>query len=162
MNYTVKAAALATGVSESRLRTWERRYGIPRPERAATGRRLYDDDDLSLIRRMAALVDAGMSAHEAAEAALSGATPPETTSLPEEHRLVIALAEAAEAFDEAAFLKSLREGVEELGWANAIDDIVFPSLKRVGQYWETAVFPPANISSTSTCTARCRMASSSR
>jgi MerR family transcriptional regulator, light-induced transcriptional regulator len=59
VNYTVKAAARATGMSESRLRTWERRYGIPSPGRSATGRRRYNDDDLALIRRMAALVHVG-------------------------------------------------------------------------------------------------------
>ncbi|MBM3140053.1 MAG: MerR family transcriptional regulator, partial [Chloroflexi bacterium] len=69
MRYTVKAAARATGVSESRLRTWERRYGIPKPARSETGRRLYDDGDLRVIRRMAALVGAGLPAAQAAEAA---------------------------------------------------------------------------------------------
>jgi DNA-binding transcriptional MerR regulator len=143
VNYTVKAAARATGISESRLRTWERRYGIPRPGRAPTGRRLYDDEDLALIRRMAALVDAGVSAHEAAEAALSGsasapAVPPEA-----EHPMVQALADAAERFDEAALVDALRSSVGDLGWGPAFDQVVFPGLKRVGLYWETAVFPPA-------------------
>ncbi|MCA9849313.1 MAG: MerR family transcriptional regulator, partial [Dehalococcoidia bacterium] len=34
MRYTVRAAARATGVTEGRLRTWERRYGIPKPGRS--------------------------------------------------------------------------------------------------------------------------------
>ena len=67
MRYTVRAAARATGVTEGRLRTWERRYGIPKPGRSDTGRRLYDDDDLAMIRRMVALTDAGLSAAEAIE-----------------------------------------------------------------------------------------------
>lgn len=144
MNYTVKAAARATGVSESRLRTWERRYGIPSPGRAPTGRRLYDEDDLAVIRRMAALVDAGVSAREAAEAALSGGEPEAPSAAQEEHPLAGALAAAAEAFDEDALLRALRESVKELGWARAFDEVIFPGLKRVGMYWETAVFPPAN------------------
>ena len=144
MNYTVKAAARATGVSESRLRTWERRYGIPRPERAPTGRRLYDDDDLAVIRRMAALVDAGVSAHEAAEAALSGTESPPPNTEETEHPLALALADAAERFDEASLQEALRSAVSDLGWADAMDRVIFPGLKRVGLYWETAVFPPAN------------------
>ena len=71
MNYTVLAASKATGINSSRLRTWERRYGIPRPNRSNTGRRLYDEDDLLLIRRMMALVNAGLPASEAAKSALS-------------------------------------------------------------------------------------------
>ncbi|MDA0302289.1 MAG: MerR family transcriptional regulator, partial [Chloroflexi bacterium] len=68
MEYTVRAAALATGVSEDRLRTWERRYGVPEPPRTKTGRRLYGEGDLAVIRRMAALVDSGLSAASAAAA----------------------------------------------------------------------------------------------
>jgi MerR family transcriptional regulator, light-induced transcriptional regulator len=145
MRYTVKAAARATGIAESRLRTWERRYGIPSPGRSATGRRLYDEDDIVVIRRMASLVNAGMSAAEAAEAARAGSGP-ETAAEPAvvEHRLAGALAAAAEVYDETAFLDAMREGVSELGWASALDGIVFPALKRVGLYWETAVIPPAN------------------
>lgn len=143
MRYTVKAAARATGISESRLRTWERRYGIPSPNRAPTGRRLYDEDDLVVIRRMASLTDAGMSAAQAAEAARSGGEAPEEQPRVE-HPLVAVLAAAAEQFDEAAFVAGLREGVEELGWASALGAVVFPGLKRVGIYWETAVIPPAN------------------
>ncbi len=144
MNYTVKAAARATGISESRLRTWERRYGIPSPNRGPSGRRLYDDDDLAVIRRMAALVDAGVSAHEAAEAALSGTSAAQPPASEAEHPIAVALADAAEHFDEAALLDALRTGVRELGWAEAFDRVIFPGLKRVGLYWETAVFPPAN------------------
>ncbi len=144
MNYTVKAASRATGVSESRLRTWERRYGIPSPDRSPSGRRLYSDEDLTVIRRMAELVDAGVSAHEAAEAALSGGGPVVASPSAALHPAVSAIAEAAERFDEAVLLAALRQSVEELGWAAALDSVIFPGLKHVGLYWETAVFPPAN------------------
>ena len=71
MRYSVGAAARATGVAESRLRTWERRYGIPSPGRSDSGRRLYDDADIEVIRQMASLVDRGIPAALAAEAARS-------------------------------------------------------------------------------------------
>ncbi len=144
MNYTVKAAARATGVSESRLRTWERRYGIPKPARAASGRRLYDDDDLAVIRRMASLVGAGVSAAEAAEAARFGAA--ETPPLSEkrtEHPLIAALVAAAESFDEAALLAALKSCTDAWGWAQALDEVVFPALKQIGRSWEEAAIPPA-------------------
>ena len=82
VNYTVKAAARATGISESRLRTWERRYGVPTPGRSATGRRRYDDDDLAVIRQMAALVEGGLSAADAAEAVRSGQQVPGASAAP--------------------------------------------------------------------------------
>jgi DNA-binding transcriptional MerR regulator len=144
VNFTVKAAARATGVSESRLRTWERRYGIPRPGRSLTGRRLYNDEDLLVIRRMAALVDAGMSAAEAAEAARMAVEPPSLLQPVREHELVAAIATAAERYDEAAMLDALHRAVGELGWGGALSEVIFPGLRRVGLYWETALFPPAN------------------
>lgn len=79
MSYSVRAAALATGVSGDRLRTWERRYGVPAPVRATNGRRLYDDGDLAVIRRMAMLVESGWSAVSAAAAVR------EETALPAPH-----------------------------------------------------------------------------
>jgi DNA-binding transcriptional MerR regulator len=142
MNYTVKAAARATGISESRLRTWERRYGIPRPGRAPSGRRLYDDNDLSLIRRMAALLDAGMSAAEAAEAALSAGAAPTAAARPE-HELVSVIARGAETYDEALIVGAIGTAAADLGWADALDQVLFPALRRVGVYWQTAVFAPA-------------------
>jgi DNA-binding transcriptional MerR regulator len=143
VNYTVKAAARATGISESRLRTWERRYGIPHPGRAPSGRRLYNEEDLTLIRRMAALVEAGMSAAQAAEAARSpDSTPAEPA--PAQHDLVAVIVDAGEHYDESSLVDALRKATTELGWAGALGDVIFPALKRVGIYWETAVIPPAS------------------
>lgn len=145
MRYTVKAAALATGISESRLRTWERRYGIPSPDRSDTGRRLYDDDDLALIRRMTAFVDAGLSAADAADAARSGEEMEPPAPLTHDEPVQVAeFAAAAERFDESRLLRALRSGIDQFGWQKAFDVVIFPALKRVGIYWETALFPPAN------------------
>jgi DNA-binding transcriptional MerR regulator/methylmalonyl-CoA mutase cobalamin-binding subunit len=143
MNYTVKAAARATGVSESRLRTWERRYGIPNPGRAATGRRLYSEEDLEVVRRMATLVEAGMSAAQAAEAAKSGVVEELVPERPE-HELAAVIARAAESYDEASAVKAIRSAVNELGWDGALVEVIFPALNRVGLYWQTAALAPAS------------------
>ena len=57
--YTIKEAALRTGISVPALRAWERRYGVVAPTRTAAGYRLYDDRALERLRTMRALVDAG-------------------------------------------------------------------------------------------------------
>jgi DNA-binding transcriptional MerR regulator/methylmalonyl-CoA mutase cobalamin-binding subunit len=144
VNYTVKAAARATGVSESRLRTWERRYDIPKPGRSPTSRRLYNEDDLRGIRKMAALIGAGLSAADAAEAVRSGeqtldvGAPQET-----EHPLVKVLISATDTFDEETFVGALSQGVGELGWAGGLDQLVFPAMRKIGSQWEEAAVPPA-------------------
>src|SRR5947209_5023206 len=113
MQYTVKAAARATGVAENTLRTWERRYGVPRPERAASGRRLYDEIDVALVRRMAAFIEAGLPAAEAAQAAVAStpapAPPDSQREPPRRHALVPTFLSAAEAFHEARAARALQE-----------------------------------------------------
>src|SRR3954447_19186638 len=73
--YTIKQAARLTGVSESSLRAWERRYGVIAPRRSETGYRLYDSESLAAVSRMRRLVEAGWTASEAARAVRSGDVP---------------------------------------------------------------------------------------
>ena len=63
--------ARRVGLSEHVLRAWERRYGLLQPERSPGGYRLYSTADERRIRRMQAHLAAGLSAAEAARAALS-------------------------------------------------------------------------------------------
>lgn len=151
MNYTVRAAARATGVSEGRLRTWERRYGIPKPARSGTGRRLYDDDDLAMIRRLAALTEAGVSAAEAAEAVLAEAQAgvivaevPASAPTPPLDPAVEALVVAARTFDEAAVSSLLAEATRQYGWPTIFDRVIFPALRRTGDAWERGELLPVH------------------
>lgn len=152
MRYTVRAAAIATGVAEDRLRTWERRYGIPKPARSETGRRLYDDDDLALVRRMLALTDAGASAASAAEAVLAeaaaGVVPTEgvpealDVSPPLPHPLVLELLDATRHLAETEVEAAISRAVAIFGWADVFDEVLFPALRRVGEEWERGNLPP--------------------
>lgn len=38
-----------TGIPAAGLRNWEQRYGVPRPERSASGQRLYRESDCALL-----------------------------------------------------------------------------------------------------------------
>lgn len=49
---TIGAVARLTGIPAATIRAWERRYGIPRPSRTASGRRLYRAADLALLRQL--------------------------------------------------------------------------------------------------------------
>ncbi len=71
--YTIKQAALRSGVTVPVLRAWERRYRIVVPERTGSGYRLYDEDSIERVRAMRALVDQGWSP-SAAAASLREAT----------------------------------------------------------------------------------------
>jgi DNA-binding transcriptional MerR regulator len=57
--YTTGAASRQTGVSQDKLRVWERRYGAVEPIRTESGRRLYRQSDISRLKLMKLLVDEG-------------------------------------------------------------------------------------------------------
>lgn len=144
MKFSVRAAARATGVPESVLRTWERRYGIPRPARSATGRRLYQESDLAVIRRMAALIAAGFPASSAAEAARTEDVfgEPAAQSSPA-HPLAEAFAAAAADFDEGRALAAIG-GATEAGWDDAFETVLFPGLRLVGERWAEGTISSSN------------------
>lgn len=144
MKYSVKAAAIATGVSESRLRTWERRYGVPRPGRSGSGRRQYDEDDLATIRRMAALVNAGVPASEAAEAVKNEAPVASAPIKRVDHPLALELVDFFRAYDEAGAQDTIRRAVAELGWEEATDRVLLAALHQIGRAWQEERIITAN------------------
>ncbi|MGC9334989.1 MAG: MerR family transcriptional regulator [Anaerolineae bacterium] len=48
--YNLKAVVQQTGLKPDTLRAWERRYGMPTPERSKGGHRLYSRRDIEIIR----------------------------------------------------------------------------------------------------------------
>jgi methanogenic corrinoid protein MtbC1 len=146
VNYSVRAATLATGVAESRLRTWERRYGIPNPGRSENGRRQYSEADIQVIRRMAALVEAGVPAAEAANVARldsgeqAGASPVE----PPIHPLVAEMVGAAQRYDEEALVRAIQESHPDNDWGFAFDRVLFPAMRSLGEGWSDEVLVSAN------------------
>lgn len=135
MEYNVHAAGRATGISPWRIRTWERRYGVPAPRRDAGGRRTYTEADLVVLRRMAALVDQGLSASHAADAIRNEEDgPSDIVATPIDVRVGLLL-DAAASFDEHECVAVLTSAVET-GWGAALEAVVMPSLREVGLRWE--------------------------
>ncbi|HJO03635.1 MAG TPA: MerR family transcriptional regulator [Acidobacteriota bacterium] len=140
MNYSIKAAAMATGVNESRLRTWERRYGIPRPDRSAKGQRQFDDGDLMVIRRMSVLINSGVRASDAAEVVLAEgpAEGPEPSTPKRAHPLVDLLVQKALDLDAGWVARIVHDSIFSTGWAPTMERVVFPALSRLTRYWGEA------------------------
>ncbi len=63
--YNLKAVVQKTGVAEHTLRSWERRYGLPSPQRAPSGRRLYSQRDVETVRWLLARQAEGMTVGQA-------------------------------------------------------------------------------------------------
>ena len=139
--YRIAAVADLTGVPEPTLRAWERRYGIPTPERTASGYRLYGEAEIGIVREMRRLCAQGMAAAEAAkllrEAARDHSAPPASPepALGPLEASVKAMLEAVERFDDAALAHEIRRAAF-LGTATELlDRVVTPVLTAVGDRW---------------------------
>jgi len=69
---TISAVSARTGVSVPVLRSWEERYGFPRPERLPGGHRRYSEGDVERILRIQQERADGRSLRAAIEAAVAG------------------------------------------------------------------------------------------
>ena len=65
--YNLKAVLRDTGLTADVLRAWERRYGLPQPQRTAGGQRLYSQQDISLLKWLRARQAEGLSISRAVE-----------------------------------------------------------------------------------------------
>ena len=131
------------GVSDHVLRAWENRYGLLQPVRSPGGFRLYSEADERRIRRMQAYLADGLSAAEAARAALSGdaSTPPGRPAGPPlaasaGDGLSAALRQALDAFDEPAAQAVLDRLLADLSVPAVLRDVVLPYLADLGERWQ--------------------------
>lgn len=65
--FNLKAVVQETGLKPDTLRAWERRYGLPVPQRTDSGHRLYSQKDIQLLKWLIARQDEGMSISRAVE-----------------------------------------------------------------------------------------------
>lgn len=66
-----------TDIPVATLRTWESRYGVPRPTRLAGGHRRFVDSDVDLVREISRLRSTGLSMSAAVAAAATAGEMPE-------------------------------------------------------------------------------------
>jgi DNA-binding transcriptional MerR regulator len=59
--YNLKVVVQETGVKPDTLRVWERRYGLPEPDRTPGGHRLYSERDIAIIKWLTDRKAEGMS-----------------------------------------------------------------------------------------------------
>lgn len=65
--YNMKVVAQETGIKPDTLRAWERRYGLPDPDRTSGGHRLYSQRDIEIIKWLMARQEEGLSISRAVE-----------------------------------------------------------------------------------------------
>lgn len=65
--YNLKVVIRETGLKADTLRAWERRYGLPNPQRTAGGHRLYSQYDIEMIKWLMARQNEGLRINRAVQ-----------------------------------------------------------------------------------------------
>lgn len=65
--YNLKAVVMETGLKPPTIRAWERRYGLPQPQRTEGGHRQYSERDIETLKWLMARQAEGMSISHATE-----------------------------------------------------------------------------------------------
>ena len=151
--YTISQASQRTGIAIATIRMWERRYGVVSPMRTAAGYRLYDDDAVDRLTAMQYLVERqGWRPSQAGERVRS-ATPDELDELSRAGRsrdiaspargrplvdAVDAIVDAARRLDMRSLDQTLDEAFAAQRFESAMDDVVFPALRGIGDAWSSS------------------------
>jgi methanogenic corrinoid protein MtbC1 len=152
--YTIRQAAARTRLNVPTIRAWERRYGVVRPARTAAGYRLYDEAAIARLDAMRRLVDdEGWRPSQASQevlaagddlAALGAMGRPQVADAPADLNGGDPVAQSIDAFLEATTELDVPaiEDILDATFANqrferAMDDVVFPALRGVGERWST-------------------------
>jgi methanogenic corrinoid protein MtbC1 len=154
--YTIKQAAARSGLTVPTVRVWERRYGVVHPERTPTGYRLYDDAAIARLIAMRHLVEVqGIRPSQAADQVLaagadiaglvqaaraaSGPVPPggapATPPADRAREAVEGFVAAARLLDVSAMERVLDEAFAAERFEGAVDHVVFPALRSIGEGW---------------------------
>ena len=136
---TVSAASQLLGVPAPTIRSWERRYGIARPDRTLGAHRRYDVRALAELRDFRDAVAAGRRPKEAAEFVKKRAA-----QRAENPMFVERILSAGQNFDPDRIRNTLDSATEQLGLFRAIDLVVLPALREVGALWESGRCDVAN------------------
>lgn len=148
---TIGALSRATRIPAETLRTWERRYGSPKPARKASGHRLYPVEWVEQLRRVARLLERGHRPSEIvalstrrldtllalSETARVSAVPARAAG-PEDHgldRSIRRMVEATRAFERETLMGELRANWIRLGPLRFLEACAGPLMAQVGLGW---------------------------
>ncbi len=147
--YNLKVVLQETGIKADTLRAWERRYGLPEPDRTGGGHRLYSEYDIEAIKWLLARQAEGLSISRAVtlwrslegegknpldELAYSGAAPVAVggENLAELRKSWL---QACQAFDEKTAERVLSQSFALHPAETVVVEVLQKGLSEIGQGW---------------------------
>ena len=152
--YNIKAVVQRTGVPADTVRAWERRYGVPHPQRTAGGQRAYSERDISVIVWLRERTEEGMTISQAvsllsavgeesvtAPAAPLAAAPLVPVGPRSPDAVMRDLLKAFLLYDQTAADTLVGEAFVLFGVEAVFLQIIRPALVEVGEMWHRAEIP---------------------
>jgi MerR family transcriptional regulator, light-induced transcriptional regulator len=140
--YEIHEVAVLTGLQPARLRAWERRYEVVRPQRLANGYRRYTADQVALLGAFARLIEAGERighlAITAPDEVLARARDRDRHPAPDS-----AFIDAIQALDRERLEGIVAQQLALRGLRGFAEAIVLPLAETIGELWALGVMPIA-------------------
>src|SRR5688500_665493 len=144
--FTIKDIENLSGIKAHTLKIWEQRYDLFLPERKNNHLRIYNNDELKQLLRIAFLYHNGWKISKIV------CLPP--AQIAEDMRkceinsktyktFIIQLIEAAIDFNETSFVEILNRLIAKIGFEKCITDVCYPYLSRIGMLGVTNNIIPA-------------------
>jgi DNA-binding transcriptional MerR regulator/methylmalonyl-CoA mutase cobalamin-binding subunit len=142
---SIGALSRATGIPVETIRTWERRYGFPVPERKPSGHRVYPLAAVSRLRRISEVLSRG---HRAAEVVAAredelarlletSRQPPSAQAAPiASHASIPDLIQLVRRLDAPSLTRALLNDWARLEHLEFLESRVAPLIRAVGSGWE--------------------------
>ncbi|AIZ63470.1 hypothetical protein PK28_06785 [Hymenobacter sp. DG25B] len=135
-----------SGIKAHTIRMWEQRYGILQPVRTATNIRTYCDDDLRRLLNVATMCARGHRISRVAQLNPDELNQAVISSHDDAHdycQQVNSLLAAMLEMDERRLCFLLDSAIKELGFEEAILQVAYPFLQRIGVLWQAGSVNPA-------------------
>lgn len=145
--YTIKELEHLSGIKAHTIRIWEQRYNILCPKRTETNIRYYDDKDLKTLLNVSLLNEKGykiskiaqMDPEQLVQEVQQICEVPGECSKPINDMMAAML-----DLDEDAFDKAISTVTLQLGFAEAMNRLIYPFLHKIGILWQTGNITPAH------------------
>ena len=147
--HPINVVAHRTGLTPYVIRIWEQRYGAVKPDRTASNRRLYTEQEVERLTLLRAVTQAGhqiglvakWSTEKLREQAFAStkATGPArraaAAALPPGETLIGECVTAMQALNATALHAALQGGAVALGTMGLLQQVVAPLTQRIGELW---------------------------
>jgi DNA-binding transcriptional MerR regulator len=149
VHYSIQYLEEISGIKAHTIRIWEQRYNLLKPQRTASNIRYYDDNQLRKLLNVTTLLELGYKISHIANMSnaqilqeLKNKLEAGDDPLSFQHftnELII----SSLNFDKVSFEKQFGSCVLKFGFASTIENVLYPTMKRIGVLWQLEEMNPS-------------------